>query len=137
MEDLIQKIKEHEGFRKKPYLCTEGHLTVGYGFRLDYLELSETVADLILREKIGILHNRLCERFDWFLPLPETIQDCIMNQAYQMGVNSVSKFKKMIKHLKAENWKEASKEMLDSKWARQTPNRAKELAKIVENYGQP
>ena len=85
--------------------------------------------------KIGKLHNRICERYDWFLPLPEIIQDCVMNMSYQMGTSGVGKFKNMIKHFKAKNWKEASKEMLNSIWARQTPNRAKELAKIVANYG--
>ena len=97
MEDLIQKIKEHEGFRSRVYTCTENHLTIGYGFKISSLELSETICDLILREKIGRLHNRLCERFDWFLPLPETIQDVVMNMAYQMGSTGVSKFKKIIK----------------------------------------
>ena len=134
MEHLIEKIKEHEGYRSSVYKCTEGYDTIGYGFAIKDLELSETICDLILREKIGRLHNRLCERFDWFLPLPETIQDVVMNMAYQMGSTGVSKFKKMIKHFKAENWEEGSKEMLDSKWARQTPNRAKELAKIVEDF---
>ena len=34
--------------------------------------------------------------------------------SFQMGVNGVSKFRKMIKAMKNEDWAEAANEMLDS-----------------------
>ena len=51
---------------------------------------------------------------------------------YQLGVTGVSKFKKTIAYLQNKQWEEASVEMLDSLWARQTPNRAKELSNRVK-----
>ena len=45
-----------------------------------------------------------------------------------MGFSGVSKFKNMIKALQNRTYKLASIEMLDSRWAKQTPNRAKELS---------
>ena len=54
---------------------------------------------------------------------------------YQLGLAGFSKFKKTISYIEKKNYKEASKEMLDSKWAKQTPNRAKKLSKIVESAG--
>ena len=47
---------------------------------------------------------------------------------FQMGFTGVSKFKNMIKALQNHDYKQASIEMLDSRWAKQTPNRAKELS---------
>ena len=50
---------------------------------------------------------------------------------YQLGVSGFSKFKKTIYYLETEQYEEASVEMLDSLWAKQTPNRAKELSEAV------
>ena len=32
--ELMQRIKEHEGYRLDPYHCTEGFLTGGYGHKI-------------------------------------------------------------------------------------------------------
>ena len=44
-----------------------------------------------------------------------------------------SKFRKTLSYLKRHEWEEASVEMLDSRWARQTPNRAVELSNIIKS----
>jgi lysozyme len=49
-----------------------------------------------------------------------------------MGISGFSKFKKTIALLRLREFKGASIEMLDSKWYRQTPNRAKKLSDIVK-----
>jgi lysozyme len=49
---------------------------------------------------------------------------------FQMGVAGVSKFKRFLAAALAEDWQRAHDEMLDSKWAKQTPSRAKELARV-------
>jgi hypothetical protein len=50
---------------------------------------------------------------------------------FQMGFAGVGKFRNMIKALQNKDYSTASKEMLDSAWNRQTPNRAKELSDIM------
>ena len=64
--------------------------------------------------------------------MPQEIKDVVMEMCYQLGVTGVSKFKKTIAYLQNKQWEEASIEMLDSLWARQTPNRAKELSDRVK-----
>ena len=49
-----------------------------------------------------------------------------------MGVSGFSKFKNAIKHLENKDFENAAIEMLDSRWAKQTPNRAKKLSDIVK-----
>ena len=51
---------------------------------------------------------------------------------FQLGKNGVSKFKNMWKALSELNYVGASYEMLDSRWAKQTPNRAKAMAKTMK-----
>ena len=48
---LIEDIKYEEGYRQFPYRCTEGKLTIGYGFNLDDVGLSRQECDLILNYK--------------------------------------------------------------------------------------
>ena len=45
-----------------------------------------------------------------------------------MGVGGVSKFKKMWAALDSENYEEAGNQMLDSRWAKQTPHRCGKLS---------
>ena len=52
-----------------------------------------------------------------------------MEMAYQLGPTAFSKFKKTIYLLAHKDYRGASTEMLDSKWARDdTPGRALELS---------
>ena len=129
--NLLEQIKDHEGFKSTVYQCTEGYDTIGYGFAIKDLELTEEIAEDILIGKLSKLRLRLCKTFDWFLDTPEVVQEVIMNMCYQMGLSGFSKFKKTIYYLETEQYEEASMEMLDSLWAKQTPSRAKELSNEI------
>ncbi len=68
--------------------------------------------------------------------MPIEVQEVVLNMCYQLGVTGVSKFRKAISALQDGEWQEAADEMLDSLWARQTPNRAEELSNIVRNQSE-
>ena len=129
--NLLKQIKKHEGFRSTVYQCTEGYDTIGYGFAIKDLKLDEDIAELILVRKLADLVARIKEIFPWTKDAPEEIQDVVVDMCYQLGINGFSKFKKTIYLLETEQYEEASVEMLDSLWAKQTPNRAKELSEEV------
>ena len=48
--------------------------------------------------------------------------------AYQMGIDGLAGFKNTLKNIAAGRWNDAATGMLDSKWAKQTPNRARRHA---------
>ena len=52
---------------------------------------------------------------------------------FQLGVGGVSKFKAMWKALEENDYTTASIEMLDSRWAKQTPTRAENLSDIMNS----
>tara|TARA_R100001463_G_scaffold32022_6_gene71942 strand:+ start:1519 stop:1995 length:477 start_codon:yes stop_codon:yes gene_type:complete len=151
MKDLLEKIKEHEGFREKTYKCTEGYDTTAYGFAWKDLYLSEDMANELLQrnknnivfyediaedvliEKLEKLKRNAISRFKWLEDMPQEVQEVVINMCYQLGVTGVSKFRKAISALQEGEWNEAADEMLDSLWAKQTPNRATELSNIVRN----
>ena len=128
---LIERIGVNEGFRSKPYQCSEGVWTIGHGITW----LTEEESLHILTGRISQLHLKLSEKLDWYDDLPPEIQGVVIEMCYQMGFSGFTKFKKAIAHMKESEWQLASHEMLDSRWAKQTPNRANQLASIVAEHG--
>ena len=133
MKDLLKRIKHHEGFRSRVYKCTEGYDTIGYGFAIKDLEMDEDIAEEILIRKVEKLIKRVRTKFDWLDSVPREVQGVLVNMSYQMGLSGVSKFKKALHAMQMFQWKLAADEMLDSRWAKQTPNRAKELSDIIRS----
>ena len=130
---LLDDIKKHEGFRARVYQCTEGYDTIGYGFAIKDLDIEEDIGEMILIRKLEKLQKRIASTFGWFFNSPEEVKDVVTNMCYQLGVSGFSRFKKTIYLLETEQYQEASIEVLDSLWAKQTPNRAKELSEILSH----
>ena len=129
---LLDRIKHHEGFRSKVYKCTEGYDTIGYGFAIKDLELDEDISEMILMRKLDNLMTRIGKTFVWWRSADSTVKDVVVEMCYQLGVSGFSKFKKTIDHLENKRYSKASAEMLDSRWAKQTPNRALELSNLIK-----
>ena len=131
MRNLIENIKESEGFVEHVYDDSLGIPTIGYGFAIKDLILDKDIATEILSRKISRLINRVDEKFDWFNEANDEIKEVVVEMCYQLGVGGFSRFKKTISYFAVKDYKTASVEMLDSKWAKQTPNRAKKLSSMV------
>ena len=133
MKDLLESIKHHEGFVEHVYDDSLGIPTIGYGFAIKDLILEEDLCDEILLRKLRILGRSVMGKFPFFDSLPSDCKDVLMEMCYQLGVTGVSKFKKALKAMEDGDWEKAADEMLDSKWAKQTPNRAKEMSDIIRS----
>ena len=138
---LLKSVKEHEGYRTKVYLDTLGKRTVGYGHLCveDHWEDDKEYEWGYLEE---ILHNDLREAIAGADELIEqhnckdlegAAKEVIVEMIFQLGKTGVSKFKKMWEALSEYNYIGASFEMLDSKWANQTPKRAKKMAALMKS----
>lgn len=143
--NLIDSIKSNEGFRDHIYKDTLGFDTIGYGFKVgslskDELELnggiiepmSKEAADKILKKKLAKLTSKIYDAIPWLNNSPKEVQEVVIEMAYQMGVGGVLKFKNTLNFIKENEYKNASSNMMKSLWAKQTPNRAKKLASIIE-----
>lgn len=120
---LIDDIKQEEGFKGVVYKCTEGFDTIGYGTKLP---INEEEATLLLEYRLNKTRaNLLSSLYNY--DFPNEVWDILLNMSYQLGVGGVLKFKKMLEALKNKDYVEASKQGMDSLWAKQTPNRAKRL----------
>ena len=135
MKDLIKSIKKNEGYVDKVYKDSLGFDTIGYGFAIKDLKLEKVLCDIILERKLIKLVDRVNDKFNWYKYLPPETKDVVVEMCYQMGVYGFSCFKKTIAYLQNKQWKDASLEMLDSRWAEQTPNRANEMSNNLKKLG--
>ena len=143
MEKILDIIKEHEGFKSKPYSLeyktsdgenvTEKFKTIGYGFRMDYLELDEEISTMILIKKIHKIEKDLDNNFDWYDQAPESVRHGVISIVYQLGLKSFMAFRKTIGFLSESKWEEAADESLDSRWAVQTPSRSKAVTDMIRS----
>jgi len=133
-EEVKEEIKACEGYVNKIYKCSEGFDTIFYGHKVlpedtyehdvEYpKEIGEEVFEKDFQRTLDAAERLIADR-----PINNTAKEVIINMVYQIGEGGVSKFKNMWKALDNEDYGEASFQMLDSLWAKQTPARAGKLS---------
>ena len=140
MQEVKERIKTHEGYRNKVYEDTLGKRTVGYGhlcvedFWEDDKEYDQTYLNEIFEKDFeNALYNSrtlISNR-----NINHIAQGVICEMVFQLGIGNVSKFKKMWLALDSEDYVEASKQMLDSRWYKQTKSRCESLASMMATSG--
>lgn len=133
IDEVCELVQKHEGFSSKPYKCTAGKLTLGYGFNLESRGITKQEADFILANRILEIDQKLAQQWRIYCTLTPKRKMVLIDMAYNLGIGGLFNFKRMFKALNAGDYEEATKEMLNSNWANQVGNRAKELAEIMRN----
>ena len=136
MDRLLKSVKQHEGYRNKVYLDSLGKRTVGVGhlcvedFWEDDKEYEEKFLLTILEHDLKSAIKSAEELCSDCPDLDDLAKELIVEMVFQLGKTGVSKFRNMWKALQHDppNYERASLEMLDSRWASQTPNRAKKMS---------
>ena len=140
LDRLLESVKKHEGYRNKVYLDTLGKRTVGVGhlcvedFWEDDKEYEESFLMEILQKDLQEAIRGAKELMDEHgcADIDERAEEIIIEMVFQLGRTGVKKFRNMWKALSEHNYVGASYELLDSKWAKQTPNRAKDMAEQMK-----
>lgn len=123
------QIKKDEGLRLRIYKCSQGKLTIGYGFNLSDNPISTHVAEMLFNDQFNKnLIPAMQFAGDVWNVLSEVRQAVILNMCYQLGPEKLFGFKRMRAALLELDYDACADEMLDSLWATQTPKRATRLA---------
>ncbi len=128
MDKLIEQLKRHEGLRLKPYRCTAGKWTIGYGRNIEDRGITETEAEFLLCEDVREIEEELIKSLGFWGSLVPARKSVLINMAFNIGVHGLLKFKKTLSLIESGDYSAASIEMMDSKWAKQVPNRALDLS---------
>lgn len=130
--NVKEQIKRHEGLELKPYLCTSGKATIGYGRNIEDRGITEDEADYMLDNDIKFYRERLKAELDFFDDLNDGRKSVVINMAFNLGMRGLLGFKDTLKHIKDGDYDLASIEMMNSRWAKQVPRRAGELAEQMK-----
>lgn len=127
-------ITVEEGFKQHEYHCSEGWVTIGFGRKLSnvkYAPLGNTKVTkeqeiVFVRNRIQEIESRLSSAH------PSAWSKCndarkaiLVSMAYQIGIDGLLAFRKMWENLNRGDFELAAREMQNSKWFVQTPNRAR------------
>ena len=95
-------------------------------------EVSKERVDECFKADIEITIEDCNILYSNFNDIPEEAQLILANMMFNLGRPRLSKFLKLKAAVDDEDWMEASVQMMDSKWAKQVPNRAKRLCERME-----
>ena len=144
--ELIEIVKEdlirHEGYVAEIYLDSENLPTFGIGHLVteDDMEYSWPVGTPVTDERIldvfhkdcDVAYTDACALVLNFAGQATDAQRVLVNMAFNLGRNRLSKFKNMLRYVNEGNYIMAANEMVNSKWYGQVGRRSKELVDIMK-----
>jgi lysozyme len=143
-QQLLSDLRRDEGLRLKPYQCTAGAWTIGYGRNLsargwtkENIEslgsISETLAEKWLEddadEAVDIA-RQYCAGF--WNQLNEPRQRALSNMAFCLG-RRIHQFLRLRRRLFEKEWDAAAHEITGSLFAKQVGDRAKRIAALIKD----
>jgi|TARA_R110000803_G_scaffold142496_2_gene208782 lysozyme len=146
VKQVYEEISADEGKVLHAYLCSEHHKTVGIGHKvlgtdvendLDIYGIGADVADdqrisedrcyVLFQEDVQIAIDGCRNIYDNWEDLPQEAQHILVNMCFQLGRGGLGKFKNFKAAVEDQNFTLGAVEMMDSRWASQTPERAERL----------
>ena len=143
MKEIAEKLTLEEGYASHIYKCPAGYNTVGIGHNIDANPLPMDVLKLLFEKKVDeaieTLFNRdvlkvvaqLERYFPWWGTQPDNIRLFMIDFVFNVGIGTARKFKNTMKYLQREQYERAAEGLLNSRYARQVPNRAKRNAELI------
>lgn len=129
IEELVEQLKRDEGLRLKGYLCPAGYWTIGYGHNVENgPPIPEEAAELILIRDIRVMEEAVDAHFPWTRKLDDARRGVLVNMAFNLGIVGLREFKRTLNAVEDGKYEEASRYMLESKWASQVKERAMRLS---------
>lgn len=143
---IIKRLEFHESCILKPYYCPTGHLTLGIGHNIDARAftneekkaigdwkkgITKNMAYMICRNDVNICLNQL-KTLPFWNRLDLERQYALLDMCFQLGFKGLCGFKKMLEAMRWGKWDKAAAECLNSDYARQTPARAKRIARLIK-----
>ena len=134
--EVAQQLRADEGFRRTVYQDHLGYWTIGVGRLVDPSKpgagLRDGEIEMMLRNDIMDRVSQLSKRLPWFNDLDEARQGVLVNMAFQLGVDGLMGFRTTLDLIGKGLYTEASEQMLKSKWASQTPARARRMSEQMK-----
>jgi lysozyme len=143
IEQLKKELTEDEGCKYEIYLDHLGYKTFGVGHlcKATDPENDLEVGSEVTKERVDECFSNDIEKviedciilYEDFYTLPDEVQLIVANMMFNLGRPRLTNFVRMRQAVNKHDWQEAKIQMLDSKWAKQVPNRAERLSQRMGN----
>lgn len=133
--NLIKQLRSEEGEVLHVYNDSMGFATIGVGRLIDKRKGGGITAEesaYLLGNDIAKVSEQLDAKLPWWRQLDDARQAVIQGMAFQMGIDGLIGFKNTLKMIESGDYEGASKGMLSSLWAKQTPGRANRMSKQMK-----
>jgi lysozyme len=134
-ETIWDRVEQHESFVPHAYQDSLGLWTIGIGRMIDGRKkggITRPEAELLLENDLDKREAALDMRLSWWRSIDIVRQGVLLEMTFQMGIDGLLKFANTLTQVHRGNYAAAAAGMRRSLWARQTPNRAERLARIME-----
>ena len=137
--DMLQMradIKSDEGVVLHAYQDTLGYWTIGSGILIDQRRgggISEHENDFLVDTRLQRLLGDMDNKMPWLLLKSDGVQRALTNVAWQLGLAGLLEFKDMLSKVQSGDYSGAASALLDSLYAKQTPERAQRIASLLKN----
>lgn len=131
MINIEEELIKEEGLRLSCYEDTLGNFTCGVGHLLD-CDIGNITLEQAGKWLKQDIENalKICGQIPSFFEINEARRYVLISMSFNLG-NRIFTFKKMLLALENGDYELASREMLDSRWAKQVKTRAKKLSDIM------
>ena len=130
-DNLVEMLKRHEGFRSKPYCCSAGKQTIGFGRNLQDVGISKQEAIYFLLQDIDRATKDAQSLFLDFDGFTINRQNALIDMIFNLGINRFKLFKNTIKAIKRNDWTAAASHAKQSRWHNQVGIRAIEIEDLL------
>lgn len=129
--ELTKQLRRDEGEVLHVYNDSLGYATIGVGRLIDKRKgggITPEESAYLLSNDIDKREAELLRRAPWMANLDPVRFGALLNMAFQMGVDGLLGFKNTLAMVRAGDYDSAAAGMLESTWAKQTPERAKRIS---------
>lgn len=136
IKELTAQLRRDEGEKLWAYKDHLGFLTIGIGRLIDKAKgggITQGESTYLFENDINKITNALDARLPWWRKLDEARQGVLVAMAFQMGVDGLLAFHNTLEMVRTGNYEGAAKGMLNSLWAKQTPERALRLSNQMKD----
>lgn len=144
-DDLLAFIKRNEGLSLKPYRCTSGLWTIGYGYNMEAHGIPARLVDRIITgrgiteedaEQLLLTEVANCisdcrKLIPSFGAISSNRQIALVDMCFNLGRVGLGKFRNMLAAIAAGDWEKAWKAAQASKWYGQVKSRGPRVVKLI------
>jgi len=123
-----------EGLVLHAYEDSLGYQTIGVGRLIDRRRgggITKDEALYLLRNDIARVERDLDDKLPWWRSLDGARQQVLACMCFQLGIGGLLEFVRTLQAVREGRFVAAASFMLESRWAAQTPGRAREMARLM------